>query len=377
MIEKPKVFFTSNVFTPEEIGKEKSVNQDIRDSIRNLWQVLDKIAEIKVFNGRFPNSEKIEGIIKRFNPLILGCHLSHPIPAKLLEKSNLIAVSTATVGYNHIQRPKENKVLITHTPGVLHDAVADYTIALIMSNLRNLIDLHNYVWNGDWTALDKWDMDQKLSTSLTNKILGIVGLGEIGSEVAKKLKNFDVKILYYDNFQRAELETLLPNLEYVSDLKKLFSKADIITLHIPLNRKTENLIDQDLLKLMKPNSLLINTARGKILNLNDFLDLLEQQKVFVNFAFDVYPKEPIDKKTLNRIRAIKKSHPNIRITLMPHNASADANTRGKMVILFLEDIIKLLKSKSLVDIDDVHIIPEQKHKLQEIKWRIKDYWEEI
>ena len=342
MKEKPRVFFTSNVFTPAVIGEELRINQDIRDSIKNLWYQLEQIAEINVYEGRFPDSTEIETIIETYNPQILGCHLSHSISSKSLEKSNLIAVCTATVGYNHIQQPKDNTVLITHTPSVLYEAVADYTIALIMSNLRNLIDLHNYVWNGNWTFLDKWDMDQKLSTSFTNKVLGIVGLGEIGSEIAKKLKNFGVRILYHDILQREKLENLLPNLEYVSDLKYLFANADIITLHIPLNRNTENLIDRDILKLMKYDSLLVNTARGKILNLNDFLDLLEEQKIFVNFVFDVYPQEPIDNKTLTRIKAIKKSLPEIRIILMPHNASADANTRGNMVILFLENIIKLI-----------------------------------
>ena len=377
MREKPKVFFTSNVFTPEEMGENESVNQDLRASIRILWSQLEEIADIKVFNGRFPNPKEIEAIVESFNPLFLGCHLSHLIYPNILEKSNLIAVSTATVGYNHIQLPKDNNVLITHTPGVLYKAVADYTIALIMSNLRNLIDLHNYVWNGKWTVSDKWDIDQNLSTSFTNKILGIVGLGEIGSEIAKKLKNFGNKILYYDILQRVELENQIPNLEYTPDLRKLFAKADIISLHIPLNRKTKNIINRDLLKLMKHNSLLVNTARGGILNLNDFLDLLEHQEIFVNFAFDVYPQEPINKKTLERIKAIKISQPQIKITLMPHNASADSNTRAKMIILFLEDIIKLAKSKSLEDLNNIHIIPEQQKKLHEIKWRIIDYWQHI
>lgn len=374
MIEKPIVFFTSNVFTPEEIGENQSLTNDIRDSIKNLWSQLKQIANIKVYDGRFPDSAEIKTYIKKFNPHILGCHLSHPIPEEFLEKSNLIAVSTATVGYNHIRRPKDNKVIITHTPGVLYEAVADYTIALIMSSLRNLINLHNYVWNGNWTLSDRWDMDQKLSSSFANKVLGIVGLGEIGAEVAKKLQNFGVKILYYDIHRQEKLENALPGLKYVSNLTDLFKRADIISLHIPLNRNTENLIDHNLLKLMKHNSLLVNTARGKVLNLNDFLELLERKEIFVNFAFDVYPQEPIDKKTLERIKAIKESQPEIRIALMPHNASADANTRGKMVILFLEDIIKLLRSKNIRDLDNIHIIPEQKNILQEINWRIKNYW---
>lgn len=376
MLGKPKVFFASNVFTANEIGDNRSINQDIRVTIKKLWFLLEKIADIEIYDGRFPEKIEIETYVNQYNPIILGCHLSHSISAKLLEKSNLIAICTATAGYNHIEQPEKNKVLITHTPGVLYEAVADYTIALIMSNLRNVIELHNSVWNGNWTPSEQWDMDQKLSQILKNQVVGIVGLGEIGSEVAKKLHSFDLRVLYYDIQRRKQLEHILPHLEYVSNLRELFMEADIISLHIPLNRKTENLIDSELLKLMKHSSLLVNTARGKILNINHFLDLLERKEISVNFAFDVYPEEPINKETLKRIKAIKKSQPDLRMILMPHNASADANTRGKMVIMLLEDIIKLLQSKSIQDLKDVHIIPEQRNKLQEINWRIKGYWKQ-
>jgi glyoxylate reductase len=374
MTEKPKVFFTSNIFTLDEIGSNKRISEDLRNTIKNLWYHLEQIAEIEIYNGRFPETSEIQAYIKESDPIILGCHLSHLIPAKIIQSSNLIAVCTATVGYNHIQIPNKNNVLITHTPGILHEAVADYTIALIMSNLRNLIDLHNYVWAGNWNPSEKWDMDQNLSHSLKNQVLGIIGLGEIGSEIAKKLQNYKIKIIYYDIQRRINLENQLPNLEYVDNLEDLFREADILSLHIPLNEKTEDLIDRNLLKLMKHNSLLINTARGKVLNLQDFLNLLEKGEIFVNFALDVYPEEPIEKNTLKRIKAIKKMQPEIRINLMPHNASADADTRARMVILFLQDIIKLLKSKNLEDLKRVHLIPEQKNKLREINWRIKKYW---
>ncbi len=374
MRKNPKIFFTSNVFTFDEIGSNKKINEDLRNNIKDLWLKLKQIADIEIYKGRFPKTSEIQAYVKDLDPTILGCHLSHPIPATILESSNLIAVCTATVGYNHIQIPNGNDVLITHTPGVLHEAVADYTIALIMSNLRNLVDLHNYVWSGNWKSSEKWDMDQNLSNSLKSQVLGIIGLGEIGSEIAKKLQNYKIKIIYFDIQRRINLENQLPNLEYIDDLKDLFREADIISIHVPLNDKTENLVDRTLLKLMKHNSLLINTARGKVLNLKDFLNLLENGEIFVNFAFDVYPQEPIDKNTLKRIKAIKKLQPEIRINLMPHNASADANTRAKMVILFLHDIIKIIKSKNFEDLKDIHLIPEQRNKLQEINWRIKKYW---
>jgi phosphoglycerate dehydrogenase-like enzyme len=125
---------------------------------------------------------------------------------------------------------------------------------------------------------------------------------------------------------------------------------------------------------MKKNALLINTARGGVLDLNSLLDLLEQEVIQINIAFDVFPTEPIESKTLARLKKIKKDDPNIRMILIPHNASSDANTRAKMNILFLEDIIKIIRSSSLGDLKEIHIIPEHKKHLLEKKWRIFNYW---
>ncbi len=373
-MNKPKVFFTSNVFSAQEIGSNEKINQDIRKIIKNLWLKLNKIAEIKIFNGRFPTEEQIKNEIENFNPEILGCHLSHPISSTNLENSNIFAVSTSTAGYNHIQRPREDDILITHTPGVLHQTVADYTIALILSNLRNIIDLHNYVWEGKWLADEKWDLDQSLSSIIDNKILGIIGLGEIGQELIKKLYPWGLKILYYDITRKQDIEKNYPNIEFRSGLEEIFSEADIISLHMPLNKHTKNIINKKLLIKMKINSLLINTARGPVLDLEAVLELLENKDISINLSFDVFPEEPMKKEFLERFKKIKNERPELRLIFMPHNASADADTRGKMDILFLEDIIKIIESNKIEDLNNSHIIPEHKKQLNTKKWKIIDYW---
>ena len=374
MTYKPKIFFTSNVFSPKEIGTNEQISEKYRNIIENSWQELDQIAEVKNFNGRFPTDDQIKEEIKNFNPDILGCHLSHQISSLILEQSKIFAVSTSTAGYNHIQRTKQDDILITHTPGILHETVADYTIAIIMANLRNLIDLHNYVLKNKWIIDDKWDLDQSLSSIITNKILGILGLGEIGKEVVKKLYPWGVEILYYDIKQMKEFEKDYPLIKFKENIEDIFRESDIISLHIPLNKDTEKLVNKEILKLMKRNALLINTSRGAIIDLDSLLDLLEQEKIQINIAFDVFPIEPIDSTTLTRLKKIKKNNPNIRMILLPHNASADANTRAKMNILFLQDIINIIKSSSIEDLKNIHIIPEHKKQLTEKKWRIFNYW---
>ena len=271
MAYKPKVFLTSNVFSAKEIGSNEKIFKEIRNDIKDLWQELDKLSELKVFNGRFPSEEQLQKEVEEFNPDILGCHLSHQISSEMLENSRIFAISTSTAGFNHIQRTQKDNIIITHTPGVLQETVADYAIAIIMANLRNLIDLHNYIWNNQWTATDKWDLDKSLSSVITNKILGIVGLGEIGKELVKKLYDWGVKILYYDIKQMEDFEEKYPLIEFKENIEDIFRESDIVSLHIPLNKYTEKLVSRSLLILMKRNALLINTARGGVLDLEDLL----------------------------------------------------------------------------------------------------------
>ncbi|MFX1337942.1 MAG: 2-hydroxyacid dehydrogenase [Promethearchaeota archaeon] len=374
MSPKVKVYLTTNVFIEDEIGSNDKISLKVRERIKFLWSQLNQLAEFKIFNGRFPKDEQFKSEIEGFKPDIIGCHLSHIIPSELLESSEIIAILTSTAGYNHIERTKEDNIIITHTPGVLHETVADYTVALILSNLRNIVDLHNYVWNGNWSSDDKWDLDRDLSSVITNKTLGIVGLGEIGSEIVKKLHPWGLKIIYNDTQRNMDFEMQYPLTEYRDTLEAIFSEADIISLHIPLNTSTEKLINRELLLCMKKGALLVNTARGGILNLEDLLDLIEKKEIQIHFSFDVFPDEPIPNKVLERFKRIKKDNSDIRMILMPHNASADADTRGKMVILFLEDLLKIIESSEIDDLNRVHLIPEHKKILYDKEWRIYNYW---
>ncbi len=376
MSEKVRIFLASNVFSPSEIGSNDKVSNKLREKIGDLWTELNIISNLKVHDGRFPSEHQLKKEIDEFKPDMLGCHLSHEVKKELLENSSIFAVATSTMGYNHIGRVSGDGILITHTPGVLFETVTDFTISIIMANLRNLIDLHQFVWDGNWTPSEKWDLDQSLCSVISNKLLGIVGLGQIGQEVVRRLSHWGVNIMYTDISQNLEMERAYPNLKYSSSFEEIFTNCDIVSIHIPLNDRTEGIINRDLLKLMKKGALLVNTARGPIINFHDLLELLEKKEISINLAFDVFgPTEPIEPEILERFKKIKKEQKNLSFLFVPHNASADAETRAKMNIMFLQDIISIIRSKSIKDLGKMHIIPEQKRNLEEIDLRIKKYWE--
>ncbi|MFX0101621.1 MAG: NAD(P)-dependent oxidoreductase [Candidatus Hodarchaeota archaeon] len=372
---RPKVYFTTNVF--EEINENIKVGQEIKEKIKNLWKELRNVADVEIHQGRFPSSQEIKEKILDPSIRFVGCHLSHKIEAEWLEKSNVIAVSTSTAGYDHVG--KVPGIIITHTPSVLQNTVADYTMALILSNLRNIIALHDKVWSGSWKPGEKWDLDENLSRALDNQVVGIIGLGEIGAEVLRRLQPWNVKVLYHDITRVENLEKIF-NLEYRSDLRRIFKESDIVTLHMPLNPHTKGIINKTLLKEMKDYSLLVNTARGGVINTNDLLELLENGEVKINLAFDVHETEPLDLDILNRFKKVAQGNPELRFVFAPHNASADANTRGKMTIMLLEDITWLVKSTNIDDLKDCRIVKQQRKELQAEKgikqYRIKKYWDE-
>ncbi|MEX2681769.1 MAG: 2-hydroxyacid dehydrogenase [Candidatus Sigynarchaeota archaeon] len=376
MANKPRVYITTTVFG--EIARNPLISATVRNQIDNAWADLRQVADVIVFNGRFPDSAEIKKQVEDPRTRFIGCHLSHKIDAEWLVNSNVVAVCTATMGFDHVgQAPG---VLITHTPGVLNLAVGDYTIALIETALRNTNGLHERVWSGEWTknALP-WDLDGDISRSLDGQVLGIIGLGEIGLEVARRVQPWNVKILYYDIARREDAEKQF-KMGFRPDMKSIFKEADIVSLHIPLNKETKGIVNESLLSEMKDGSLLVNTARGGILNTADLIALLDSGKKKINFATDVYETEPIPLDILDKFKAIKRKYPELRFVFMPHNASADGNTRGTMAKMLLEDLYWLIKSKRIEDLKKCRIIAPQKRALFDEgkvnEFRISKYWKE-
>ncbi len=370
--QKAHVYLTSPVF--REMADNQKVSESLRHEITRYFNLLAESADITESETRFPDAETIKSSVERTKADFIGCHLSHDLSKATLDLPSLKGVATSTAGYNHIA--DTDGVLITNTPSVLDKATADYTIAAILNNLRSITDLHNYVCNGNWEKGQKWDLDNNLGNSIDNLTLGIVGMGEIGREVVRRLAPWGVNIIYHSRTRKSEFEEEYPDLQYIESAERLFEAADIISLHVLLNEDTHHLVNENLLKKMKPGSLLVNTARGEVIDFEALLRLLKTGEIHINLALDVFDPEPLSPNSLDDLKDIMADDRGLKFTLLPHNASADADTRAKMAIMMLKDLLQMVQSECLKDIKPLNLIPPLKNisSTQISDYRIHAWW---
>jgi len=246
---------------------------------------------------------------------------------------SLKVVSTVSVGVDHIdiQTATKRGIMITNTPGVLTETTADLAFALMMAVARRIGEAERYIRSGKW----KIPIYRRLlGTDVHGKTLGIIGFGRTGKAVAKRAGGLGMKILYYD-IARADkaMESDL-NARFVP-LDELLSTADFVSLHVPLEKSTEKLMDQKNLQLMKHSAFLINTSRGKVIDEKALIRALRDKKIAAA-ALDVFEREPHLPREL-----IEREN----IVLTPHIGSASYETRKKMAELAVENCALALEGK--------------------------------
>jgi len=349
----PKVYLASPVF--REIADNPRVSVKYKFLINKVWSNLNTAAEVIVADSRFPGEEEIKRVVSQKEADFLGCHIGHQIGEDIVSIPSVKAVSTSNVGWNHIHL--HPGVIVTNTPGVLAGTIADYTVSLILANLRNITGLNQYVWSGQWQPGEKWDLDRHITKNTENLTYGILGLGEIGREVVNRVAPWGIHIAYHDIFQSTEMEEKYPNLNYYEDVEQLFKIADILSIHIPLDETTRHFVGERLLRLMRPRALLVNTARGGIIDFEALIRLLKNKEIAIHVAFDVYEEEPISAEMLERFRQINAERPDLRFIFTPHSATADADTRARMAATMLSNLNSLVRSTSVKDIKELNLIP--------------------
>ena len=289
-------------------------------------------------NDRPPmRSDLLDGV--RNKDAIL-CTLLDKIDREVLDSAgpSLKVISSYSTGTDHIDIKEATKrgIYVTTTGDILCEAVADLTFALILGISRYIVHGHEMVTQDQWKF--GWDPNLFLGSDVHGATIGILGLGKIGTAVAKRAKGFDMQIIYYKRHgkENVQIENEL-GAKHVGNIDELVEKSDFLSLHCPLNSETYHLIDGSKLKRMKKSAYLINTARGSVVNEGHLIEALENQWI-AGAALDVFEKEPpLPNNPLLKMK---------NVLLLPHLGSATFSTRTKMAKVAAENLLNILNGKS-------------------------------
>jgi glyoxylate reductase len=286
-----------------------------------------------------PTREQLLAKIRGMDGLL--CLLTERIDAELMDAAGpqLKVISSMSVGMDHIDIPAATArgIPVGNTPGVLTDATADQAFALLFAAARRLVEGVDYIRDGKWTT---WHPQLLLGADLTGATLGIVGFGRIGQAVAKRAQGFDMQVLYHS-----------PNAEpaygaQAVDLDTLLRESDFVSINVPLTEKTRHLVNAEFLAKMKPTAVLVNTARGGVLDQTALYNALKSNQIFAA-ALDVTDPEPLpmDSPLLELKNCI----------IVPHLGSASYKTRNMMSKLAAENLIAGLKGERLPNCVNVSV----------------------
>jgi glyoxylate reductase len=296
---------------------------------------LKKKYQIEIHSGKIPIPKtKLRSKIKEADGLI--CFPYDKIDKEMIDGAkNLKVISTYSVGFDHIdtEYAKEKKIRVGYTPEVLTDATADLAFSLLLDISRRISEGDKIIRDGKWKEI--FGAFDYVGVDLQGKTIGILGLGRIGSTLAKRAKAFDMKIIYHNRKHVSKTREKSLNAKYVS-FEKLITDSDFISIHVPHTKETDQLFDMKILKKMKNTAFLINTSRGKVINEKDLVAALKK-KTIAGAGLDVFEIEPINEK-----------HPFVKlpnIVLAPHIGSSTKETRIKMAEITVKNLDLGMKGK--------------------------------
>lgn len=308
------------------------VTRKIPESGIKLLKEAGFEVEVSDYDGVLPRERLLQKV--KGADAILSL-LTDKIDGEVMDAAGpqLKIVANYAVGYDNfdLAAAKQRNVIMTNTPEVLTESVAEHTIALMFAICRRIVESDQFMRDGKYTA---WAPMLFLGNGLVGKTLGLIGLGRIGAEVAKRMHDgFEMKILYYDIKRNEEAEKKY-NLKYVN-LETLLKESDFISIHVPLLETTRHLIGEPQLKMMKKTAYLINTSRGQVIDEKALVAALKNSEI-KGAALDVYEEEPKMAPGLADL-------PNTVLT--PHTASATEETRSAMSELAAKNIIAVLSGQ--------------------------------
>ncbi|MDX2137437.1 MAG: D-glycerate dehydrogenase [Chloroflexota bacterium] len=289
---------------------------------------ISEVCQVDLWDGEMPppnailadRVQGVDGVLSMITDRI-DANIIHAAGAPLKVISNM------AVGYNNIDvaTAKARGIAVGNTPGVLTDATADLTMALLLAAARRIPESIDYVRSGEWRT---WHPEQLLGRDLAGASLGIVGFGRIGQAVAQRARAFGMIILAYSPSLTADAAAAQG--ATLCDLTTLLKTADFVSLHTPLNQATLHLINLDTLALMKPNAILINTSRGRVVDQSALYTALTTGMIG-GAALDVTDPEPMhDDDPLLMLN---------NVLVLPHIGSATHQTRERMALIAADNLI--------------------------------------
>lgn len=262
------------------------------------------------------------------------CMLSDTIDKEVMDAAGpqLKIISSYSTGFEHIDVSEATKrgIYVTFTSDILAEATADITFALMLACARNILAGDRMVRQKKWKV--GWMPGLLLGQNVHGATIGIIGLGKIGSAVARRARGFGMEILYHSRRRNEAAEYEL-GARYVQDLDELLANSDFVTIHTTLNDESRHLVNTKRLRKMKKTAFLINTARGAIVNQRDLVSALKRGTI-AGAGLDVFEREPVEKKS--PLLAMKN------VVLLPHIGSADHITRSKMAEVAARSILDVL-----------------------------------
>jgi len=310
-------------------------------------EILKKDFDLEI-GGNKKNLGKEEIINKIKDKQALICLLADTIDKQVIDAApELKIIANYAVGYNNIDVDyciKKN-IIVTNTPDVLNEATADIAFALLLSVARRLIESHVFVLKDRFKG---WEPNLMLGKEIYGKRVGIIGMGRIGKAFARRCKGFGLETVYYSRTKLKMEEENKFNVKYLN-LNDLLKTSDFVSIHVPLTDETYHLLNRKKLNLMKRSSVLINTARGPVVDEKVLLEMLKNKKIW-GAGFDVYEDEPDVPEKLKKLD---------NVVLLPHIGSATEETRTKMAMMCVNAVKDFFEGKT-----PENIVPEWKNNLK-------------
>ena len=256
--------------------------------------------------------------------------VTDPITDKIISTNDrkVKIIGNFGVGFNNIDidSAKSNNVVVTNTPEVLTDCTADIAMLLMLGVARRGSEGEFHVRKNEWIG---WRPTHMMGTKVTGKTLGLIGMGRIAQAMAYKSHfGFNMKIIFFDPYFKNEDIIKKFNATKLNSIDEVLSEADFVSLHCPSTKETKGLINKQTISKMKPSAYLINTARGDIVNENELVEALKENKI-MGAGLDVYEKEPKIHKDLVQLK---------NVFLLPHLGSATTETREAMGLRVFDNI---------------------------------------